>query len=110
MAKEGFGCGRPECCSSTGICDNMTFGTGELDYYGYWEFPCKECEEAWRKRKQITIKYFLKTPWQEEATEVTEEQFMAAEIAAGFHSKFKNKPATSSFVAHGVSGWTEINK
>jgi hypothetical protein len=47
MAKEGFGCERPECCSSTGICGATTFGTGELSAYGYWQFPCEICEKAW---------------------------------------------------------------
>jgi len=48
MAKKGFGCERPECSSSTGVCGSTTFGTGNLDFYGYWEFPCKECENAWK--------------------------------------------------------------
>ncbi len=47
--KKGFGCERPECCTSTGIDESTTFGTGELDQYGFWEFPCKKCEEAWYK-------------------------------------------------------------
>ena len=36
-------CGNPNCCASTGIHDSMTFGSGELDYYGFWEFPCAAC-------------------------------------------------------------------
>jgi hypothetical protein len=31
------------CGVSTGICERLTFGGGELDDYGYWEFPCDEC-------------------------------------------------------------------
>jgi hypothetical protein len=29
-----------DCNTSTGICGNITRGTGRLDFYGYWEFPC----------------------------------------------------------------------
>lgn len=32
-----------QCCFSTGICGNSTAGQGELDYNGYWEFPCSLC-------------------------------------------------------------------
>ncbi len=46
------GCGRKECCASTGLCGLATFGTGVLDENGYWEFPCLECEEAWKKHEQ----------------------------------------------------------
>lgn len=28
---------------STGIHDCLTFGWGELDAFGFWEFPCGEC-------------------------------------------------------------------
>lgn len=43
----------PKCSASTGIHDDgdgtpehpygLTFGYGELDYYGYWQYPCAEC-------------------------------------------------------------------
>jgi hypothetical protein len=29
-----------DCNTSTGICGNITRGTGRLDFNGYWEFPC----------------------------------------------------------------------
>ena len=29
------------CKISTGICNSLTFGSGELDDYGYWEKPCR---------------------------------------------------------------------
>ena len=38
------------CKVSTGICGSLTFGTGELDNYGYWEKPCLECAKAWREQ------------------------------------------------------------
>jgi len=56
MARPDFGCGRPECCASTGIHDKTTFGTGDLDSYGFWEFPCKECEEEWEKSLRPYLK------------------------------------------------------
>ena len=28
------------CNTSTGICGSITRGTGQLDFNGYWEFPC----------------------------------------------------------------------
>lgn len=34
------------CGVSSGICGRMTFGSGELDPNGYWEFPCKPCARA----------------------------------------------------------------
>jgi len=33
----------PHCKISTGIHEGLTFGKGELDDMGYWEFPCNEC-------------------------------------------------------------------
>jgi len=47
MAKKGFGCERQECSASTSIADQATFGTGLLDEFGFWEFPCEKCEDAW---------------------------------------------------------------
>ncbi len=43
------GCGRRRCSASTGLSGSATFGAGVLDENGYWEFPCLECEEAWKK-------------------------------------------------------------
>lgn len=40
---KSVGCGNPECSTSTGICGSITHGHGELDDYGYWEFPCFVC-------------------------------------------------------------------
>jgi len=59
MAKKIPVCGNPDCACSTGIHDGLTFGSGELDSNGYWEFPCRVCAEAWdkllpeRKQKEI---------------------------------------------------------
>lgn len=47
--KEIGGCGNEECMVSTGISGATTFGSGELDEYGYWEEPCTICARAWEK-------------------------------------------------------------
>lgn len=39
-------CGNRACKVSTGICGSLTFGSGELDPNGYWEYPCEVCAEA----------------------------------------------------------------
>ena len=38
------------CTASSGIHEGITFGTGDLDYYGYWEHPCGECARAWEEQ------------------------------------------------------------
>ena len=38
------------CFISSGIHDGLTFGTGELDEYGYFEKPCYECAREWEKQ------------------------------------------------------------
>lgn len=43
------GCGNSDCCVSTGICESLTFGSGKLDEYGYWENECWDCARAWEK-------------------------------------------------------------
>lgn len=40
-------CGNRRCCVSTGIHDGFTFGRGELDTNGYWQFPCRICARAY---------------------------------------------------------------
>jgi hypothetical protein len=42
-------CGNQNCCCSTGICERLTFGSGALDDYGYWEFPCWTCARDYEK-------------------------------------------------------------
>lgn len=41
-------CGK-KCGASTGICGSITFGSGELDTNGYWEFPCFACARDFEK-------------------------------------------------------------
>ena len=54
-------------------------------------------------------KYFLKAAWQEDYDEVTREQFIAAERAAGFRPRGGGDGlATAGFSADNVSGKIEI--
>ena len=39
-------CGNKECCASTGIHDGLTFGSGKIDFNGFWENPCCICARA----------------------------------------------------------------
>ena len=43
-------CGSVECRVSSGICESITFGSGELDFNGYWETPCGVCARDWERR------------------------------------------------------------
>ena len=36
-------CGHHDCSVSSGIHEGLTFGRGELDSMGFWEFPCAVC-------------------------------------------------------------------
>lgn len=43
--------GHLKCKSSISIDEEtLTFGTGELDDYGFWEFPCQECADFHKKK------------------------------------------------------------
>lgn len=44
-------CGTPDCGVSTAIDDEtLTFGRGNLDEWGYWEFPCAACAAAYQEK------------------------------------------------------------
>ena len=43
-------CGNPICGASTGICGRITFGTGRLDDFGYWENGCRTCAAEYTHR------------------------------------------------------------
>lgn len=49
MARSNFGCGRSECGASTNIMEDASFGTGELDFNGFWEHGCYQCARAYEK-------------------------------------------------------------
>jgi len=45
----GKWCGDPKCGASTNIAGDASFGSGELDDFGFWEKPCSVCARAWEK-------------------------------------------------------------
>ncbi len=58
-------CNNKDCSASTGIDGELTFGWGEF-FDGYWEHPCKICEENYLARQNdpnnFTLSY--KNGWQ----------------------------------------------
>ena len=55
-------------------------------------------------------KYYLKAGWQDKYTEATKEEFIKAERAAGFRSKFgRDHLATGGFSDSSVRGRIEFN-
>lgn len=42
-------CGNRLCCTSTGIHDGLTYGSGQLDSYGFWSRPCRKCAVYYQK-------------------------------------------------------------
>lgn len=42
--------GHEKCCVSSTVTESLSFGTGELDDYGFWEYGCYECARAWEKQ------------------------------------------------------------
>lgn len=44
------GCDNPKCQVSTTIAEQISFGWGQLDAYGFWEHPCWRCAQAWRQQ------------------------------------------------------------
>jgi hypothetical protein len=46
------GCGDPECSTSSGYADELTFGKNEEDpdvFNGYWDSPCYVCARAFEE-------------------------------------------------------------
>ena len=39
-------CGNPECCATSNIAEEIEHGWGNLDFNGFWEFPCDICNKA----------------------------------------------------------------
>jgi hypothetical protein len=56
-------------------------------------------------RGLITMtRYYLKAAWQLYETEVTKEEFIAAERNAGYYPKRSGEPSTGGFSSRGISG------
>lgn len=43
-------CGKPECAVSSGIHEGFTFGSGVLDFNGFWSVPCAVCARDHERR------------------------------------------------------------
>lgn len=68
-----------ECFVSTGIHDGLTFGSGELDEYGYWEFPCHKCAREHEKNYPEDGKCW---PFAEDEKEIKKDQLILRVSAA----------------------------
>lgn len=74
-------CGNPKCSTSTGIHEGLTFGSGELDDYGFWERPCSICARDWDKQRPKLKRELLFTTQvaegmsEEEAKEFIQEKY-----------------------------------
>lgn len=51
-------CSHADCGVSSGICDELTFGRGELGDHGYWEIPCRVCAESFEREHPGTAKQY----------------------------------------------------
>lgn len=47
--------GHESCCMSTSIDDEtLTFGSGKLDHFGFWQYPCYKCAREYERRSPGT--------------------------------------------------------
>ena len=47
----GKACGKEDCYISSSIDEiTLTFGSGELDDFGFWEHPCFICASTWKEK------------------------------------------------------------
>lgn len=56
-------CGNPKCNSAESIHGSLTFGWGQLDKFGYWEYGCRICARNWdiqiKQTKDVLYKDML---------------------------------------------------
>jgi hypothetical protein len=62
-------CGNRECTASTGLHDDLSFGSGYLDFSGYFEKPCATCARAWEVHDGKCIGTYAPFPAEAEAWE-----------------------------------------
>lgn len=48
-------CGNPECAVSSGIHEGLTFGSGTLDFNGFWSLPCAVCARAYERLRPEAV-------------------------------------------------------
>lgn len=46
-------CGNKKCSTSTGIHEGLTFGSGKLGKYGYWQYQCRRCAKEWDEKGKL---------------------------------------------------------
>lgn len=51
-------CGHMDCDVSSGIDGSITFGSGLLDDYGYWEHPCSFCARAFEENHPDMVEMY----------------------------------------------------
>ncbi len=74
---------------------------------------CQSMSDCWLHGQPMTTpdRYFLKAAWQSVYAEVTKAEYLRAEQAAGFRSKFgDDHPATAGFTSRSVSGRIEYGR
>lgn len=47
-------CGNRRCQSGTSAAGGLTFGSGNIDSQGFFEFPCRVCSQAWTDNLERT--------------------------------------------------------
>jgi hypothetical protein len=62
-------CGNSECGISTGICGSITAGTGEVDFNGYWEFPCYVCPKQFEHLNEVDEDSWMNEPLTKEESD-----------------------------------------
>lgn len=78
------GCGNSECCASSTIARQISFGSGHLDKHGFWEHPCWTCAQVWKRENPEDA------VWPESAEHV--EQLAKPQLTQGmFGSEFDQR-------------------
>jgi hypothetical protein len=82
-------------------------GTGKVWPLGAMLRVCPDCKGEKVAGAEPTDRFWLKADHQPNYVEVTKEEYVHAEKAAGFHSKFgPDHPATAAFRSGSMSGRT----
>jgi hypothetical protein len=95
-------CGNHLCSCSTSIDDEtLTFGSGELDEYGFWEHPCLLCGNDYRTRHPDAVVWpCIPDPWEPDKNdELTWNTFKYVAERLG-HDKFTTITTADSFTVH----------
>lgn len=94
MTTKRKSCGNPDCRTSTGIHEGLTFGWGRLDGYGYWEFPCAVCAREHDATKDERIKDFCQRWLQDAADNKKHYDSLTVEQQNRYNERGFSKPQT----------------